>query len=1558
MKKFIYTIIALLGILMPNTAWAAEDSSYDEAYAVLVQTFSEDGSTLVDSYLTMYYDNKKSEHTEGIAVGLDEMLQEPNILEARRSIHSAIFDESFANCRPTSTNNWFSYCMELKTISGMEYLNTSEVTDMGQMFMECANLESLDLSHFNTSKVTTMNNMFFFCERLQTLDLSSFNTENVTDMSYMFGNCMGLTTIYASGYWTTASVTESEGMFSGCRSLVGGAGTTYSEDHTDKDFAHIDRADQPGYFTYGESSGEKKEQVATPTWNFQNEMLVLSTETADASIYYATANWENEEETDSIANTIDVSTRSTLYQNPLEITDNIIIKMIAAKEGMENSEVATFVYDYKSWMELYDAIRYGVDVLDKARDNVNVEEGLLEELRWALNEGDMMYQRRAEMSNQEAKYFTDAIINICMKIEEQMNVAIELTQDDDGYYLLGSADDWKGFATLVSRNPAANAKMTADIDLGDNQTMIASVDDPEKYYQGHFDGQGHTLNVNYIVEYAVAPFRYISNATIENLHVTGRMEANQTSGVGGIVAVVGQNDVATVRRCWTSALLVASTETSDQNTIGGIVSHSYGNIVIEDCLFDGQFGEENVRYNGGFIANSWGTLTITNSLNVGTYPANEEYVSGTVYRPDQAANDPKLENVYYKNVCGTPQGEQVNDEQLTNGTVVSLLQNGRTEEIWKQGDTYPVLYYAANSGKKDQVATPTWGFQNEMLVLSTETADASIYYATANWENEAETDSIANTIDVSTRSTLYQNPIEITDNIIIKMIAAKEGMDNSEVATFVYDYKSWKELYDAIRYGVDVLDKARDNANVEEGLLEELRWALNEGDMMYQRRAEMSNQEAKYFTETIFNICKKIEEQMNAGGGELEAYACQNGEDGSMLTFFYNDARSVNGGYLIEEFRADSLVAWREIKEQIRYVAFDSSFANFRPNSTAHWFEGFSNLENVSSLENLNTSEVYDMEAMFAGCKKLTTLAGIETLNTSNVVNMYRMFTECSSLEYLDVSHFDTSNSVITCNMFSFCSSLESLDVSGFNTSKVGDFSHMFAGCTNLKSIDVSHFNTSNGVHMGSIFAQCSSLTSIDLSSFNTEKAEGMSMLFQDCTGLTDIDVSHFNTSNVTSIDRMFDGCTGLTTLDLSNFNTGKVTAIFQMFKDCSNLKTIYVSDKWTTDSVKEGFQVFANCQSIVGGAGTQFNPEHTDYYYAHVDGGTANPGYLTDKDGPQAIAEFDSCVLRVEGQASMAEALEQVGGREEVAKNIAAIIWNSTEAITSSDIEGFGNPNLLIYVQRDSLAPEGLNNVIIDGKAKNIVLVDADSINNNFYAPLEFTAENIQYTREFKQTTEKDVSRGWEGICLPFNVETYTHESHGAIAPFRNDASEYHFWLHQMTDQGMQIATTIEANKPYIISMPNNGSYPAAYNQAGKVTFAAKNVRISESIPWAMILADGSIGIAGAYQSIAYGFYALNVGSEYEGYAEGSVFVNNYRAIRPFEVYGWHNGRDNEGAGARIISLSSLFGGNGTTGIIDVMNTNEPTGDTWYDLNGRRLQSKPARKGVYIKNGKKVVVK
>ena len=53
-----------------------------------------------------------------------------------------------------------------------------------------------------------------------------------------------------------------------------------------------------------------------------------------------------------------------------------------------------------------------------------------------------------------------------------------------------------------------------------------------------------------------------------------------------------------------------------------------------------------------------------------------------------------------------------------------------------------------------------------------------------------------------------------------------------------------------------------------------------------------------------------------------------------------------------------------------------------------------------------------------------------------------------------------------------------------------------------------------------------------------------------------------------------------------------------------------------------------------------------------------------------------------------------------------------------------------------------------------------------------------------------------------------------------------------------------------------------------------------------------------------------------------------------------------------------SIDGGAETTGIDASLVNSEEVNSVWYDLNGRRLQGKPSLKGIYIKNGKKVVVK
>ena len=130
-------------------------------------------------------------------------------------IKKVIFDASFANARPTSCSKWFYGCRELTTIEGLEYLNTTNVTDMSSMFYWCYSLTTLDLSSFDTTNVTDMSSMFYWCSDLTTLNVSNFDTKNVTDMSGMFSKCTYLPTLDLSNF-DTKNVTNMSDMFSEC----------------------------------------------------------------------------------------------------------------------------------------------------------------------------------------------------------------------------------------------------------------------------------------------------------------------------------------------------------------------------------------------------------------------------------------------------------------------------------------------------------------------------------------------------------------------------------------------------------------------------------------------------------------------------------------------------------------------------------------------------------------------------------------------------------------------------------------------------------------------------------------------------------------------------------------------------------------------------------------------------------------------------------------------------------------------------------------------------------------------------------------------------------------------------------------------------------------------------------------------------------------------------------------------------------------------------------------------------------------------------------------------
>lgn len=162
-----------------------------------------------DKTFTFYYGYKKT-LGEG-EYKLDDWLNKKN--NDKTVFTKATFDESFALYQPTSCDSWFFYYLKLEEIENLHYLNTSKVTTMEGMFMQCSVIKSLDLSAFETSKVENFYGMFAHCKEFESLDVSNFDTSAATNMREMFIRCLKLKTIDLTNF-ETAKVKTMTKMFS------------------------------------------------------------------------------------------------------------------------------------------------------------------------------------------------------------------------------------------------------------------------------------------------------------------------------------------------------------------------------------------------------------------------------------------------------------------------------------------------------------------------------------------------------------------------------------------------------------------------------------------------------------------------------------------------------------------------------------------------------------------------------------------------------------------------------------------------------------------------------------------------------------------------------------------------------------------------------------------------------------------------------------------------------------------------------------------------------------------------------------------------------------------------------------------------------------------------------------------------------------------------------------------------------------------------------------------------------------------------------------------------
>lgn len=318
----------------------------------------------------------------------------------------------------------------------------------------------------------------------------------------------------------------------------------------------------------------------------------------------------------------------------------------------------------------------------------------------------------------------------------------------------------------------------------------------------------------------------------------------------------------------------------------------------------------------------------------------------------------------------------------------------------------------------------------------------------------------------------------------------------------------------------------------------------------------------------------------------------------------------------------------------------------------------------------------------------------------------------------------------------------------------------------------------------------------------------------------------------------------------------------------------------------------------------------------------------------------------------------------------LAAIVWNANITVPETVIEDVkSNPNMLLYVNSRIYAPNNYRgNLISGGEATSITLTDMEE-GGNFCCPVRFYTQQISYTHHYGQSTENGMTKGWETLSLPFDVETITHEKRGALAPFAKgeDITKYKpFWLYELKETGFLRASEIKAYTPYIVSMPNNAAYADDYILEGNVTFTSTNTYVEADT--AKVTMKGGVRFTPSmqHQQKAGSILAINL-EDYTDesgtfYPSGSAFFPDMRDIRPFEAYALVNTSMpammvrsyiwNDATDIQELEVNTLKELGKKRGVYDVSGLRISNDSTIFDK--KRLP----KKKVYIINGKKTYVK
>ena len=427
----------------------------------------------------------------------------------------------------------------------------------------------------------------------------------------------------------------------------------------------------------------------------------------------------------------------------------------------------------------------------------------------------------------------------------------------------------------------------------------------------------------------------------------------------------------------------------------------------------------------------------------------------------------------------------------------------------------------------------------------------------------------------------------------------------------------------------------------------------------------------------------------------------------------------------------------------------------------------------------------------------------------------------------------------------------------------------------------------------------------------------------------------------------LFDGQTG-TTLEVKSVNgqLDEVTGTFDVTNNTGHTytATYYINVEYGSGSNKTVYATAEVPFSVEAGTTT------VPFNLGTVSGLSSSRTYTVRLYSKSGDTEVDIASKEMElvsyfrywlADGTMKDAQEPSYSVPLTAEAKTAIAIDCRGVSSTSYYDNVANANCLFYITASQNPTSSWNpiygrNLVIDGVAESMT-INADY---PFYAPEAFTATEISFTKTFANGIEKNGNSYWETIVLPFKVNSVKQGTKNLKWFKSADEKRCHFWLMTLTNVTSDALTfdyaqQFEANTPYIIQVPGAG-WGDSWNLVGKeITFKGVDVTVP-------VTAFTNETFMGTYTPITVSGLILNP-------TENRFIYDEAGSVAAYNAY--INAANNANALRIVIGDNEEI----ATGLLNV-ETGEVDIDQVYDLQGRRVNN--AQKGIYIQNGKKVVIK